>query len=458
MKSPNHNKFQADAEKIVFDRTHRGKIRFNMSKYKQAVAKGRERYVSFQNARLKAEELKEHAINNLHDYLIEFENNFTKNGGIVHWATNKEEAISIISKILTENNVKTVVKSKSMTTEEIDFNEEVEKMGVTSIESDLGEYIVQLAGEKPYHIVTPAMHKSKNDVAQLFNEKFDFPLDSTAEEMTALARKNLRDIFINADAGITGANFIIPDIGGIAITENEGNAIMTTSFPPIHIAIAGIEKVIPKFEHLALFWPHLALNGTGQAITVYNSVFSGPKKTGELHGPEQMHVVLLDNGRTNLYKNKKFRKALTCIRCGACLNACPIYKNVGGYTYATTYQGPIGTVISPHLNTFDEFGHLSFACSLCGNCSEVCPVKIPLHNLIIHNRKLSVENKSSISDNLAMSFFSKMMKKRSVWDVPNNKAKDFGFRLVGQSKWGKYKRLPRFSEKSFRNSYRQKKK
>ena len=347
-------KFQADAARVSFDEKHRNTIRFNMGKYYAAVSKGRARYQDFEATRQKAAAIKRHTLEHLADYLLQFEKNFTANGGTVLWARTADDAIAYITEIFKENNVKSVVKSKSMTTEEIELNENLKKVGVESVETDLGEYIVQLAGERPYHIVTPAMHKSKADIAKLFNKHFGFPLESTAEEMTMLAREKLREKYLAADAGITGANFIIADKGAIAVTENEGNGLMSTSFPKIQIAIAGIEKIIPSFKDLGLFWPHLAQNGTGQPITAYSSVFSGPKKANESHGPEKMYVILLDNGRTNLYKQDTFRVALSCIRCGACLNACPIYKNIGGWSYNTTYSGPIGTVISPHLRGFDE--------------------------------------------------------------------------------------------------------
>lgn len=447
--------FKSESERIAFDLKHRKTIRFNMTKYKNAVAKGRARYASLDKARATAERIKQHAIDNLGYYLTQFEKNFTANGGEVRWAKDADEAISIIGEILTDNNVKNVVKSKSMATEEIEFNHEMAKLGIDSVESDLGEYIVQLAGEKPYHIVTPAMHKSKEDVAKLFNEKFGFPINSTPQEMTMLARRNLRDKFTHADAGITGANFIIPDLGAIAVTENEGNALMSTSFPKIHIAIVGIEKVIPRFEYLSLFWPHLALNGTGQAITAYNSVFTGPKKAGDLHGPEKMYVVLLDNGRTNLYSQKDFKKSLTCMRCGACLNACPIYKNIGGYTYATTYQGPIGEVITPHLRDFKEFKHLSYACTLCGNCSSLCPVKVPLHDLILRNRQLAVEKDlTTLAEKQLINTASTIMKHRNLWDITCSKIKTNVMRKVSSNAWGKYKDFPKFSKHSFRQGFR----
>ena len=368
MSTQKHDKFLIDSERLSFDLKHRATISFNMSKYYAAVERGRARYLSLATARQKAASIKRDALQNLEENLIRFEKMFTQRGGKVLWAKNTDEAIGYVKEILLKANAKSVVKSKSMTTEEIHFNEALEAMGIESVETDLGEYIVQLAGEKPYHIVTPAMHKSRQDVARLFNEKFGMPIESTPEQMTALARKNLREKYLNADVGITGANFLISDIGAIAVTENEGNALMSTSFPKIHIAIAGIEKIIPSVDDLSLFWPHLALHGTGQAISVYNTMFLGPRQQGECDGPEEMYVILLDNGRTDLYAKPYQNQALSCIRCGACLNACPIYKNIGGYTYETTYQGPIGTVITPHYKGLAEFKHLTSACSLCGYC------------------------------------------------------------------------------------------
>lgn len=455
MNSSKEKQFKLDSERVAFDLKHRATIAFNMSKYYAAVDKGRARYTSFELARKRAASVKRYALANLGELLVSFENACTANGGKVLWAHDAHEAIAYVTDIFQKNNVKLVVKSKSMTTEEIHFNEEFEKMGVESIETDLGEYIVQLAGEKPYHIVTPAMHKSKADVAKLFNEKFGMPLDSTPEEMTALARKNLRQKYVTADAGITGANFLIADVGAIAVTENEGNALMSTSFPKIHIVIVGIEKVIPSIRDLSLFWPHLALNGTGQAISVYNSLFSGPKKTEDVDGPEQMFVILLDNGRSSLYAKPMQNVALSCIRCGACLNACPIYKNIGGYTYNTTYQGPIGTVITPHYKGVGEFKHLSTACSLCGKCSEMCPVKIPLHELILNMRKQLIDNNfSPVGERIAMKSFATVMKQYRSLDFVNGNIKNMLFRLFASSLWGKRRALPQFSKHSFRGQWK----
>lgn len=453
MTSHTKQKFILDSEKITENITHRNTIRFNMGKYHAAVLNGNARYANKELARDKAASIKQHAIANLPEFLEQFEKNFTNNGGKVLWAKSSEDAVRFISNILKEHSVTSVVKSKSMTTEEIELNEALEHIGIESVETDLGEYIVQLAGEKPYHIVTPAMHKSKQDVAKLFNEKFNSPIESTPEELTGLARVNLRKKYIEAGAGITGANFIIPDIGGIAVTENEGNAIMSTAFPKIHIAIAGIEKVIPSYKDLALMWPHLAQFGTGQAITVYNSIFTGPKKANEAHGPEKMYVILLDNGRTDLFKHPHLQQSLTCIRCGACLNACPIYHNIGGYTYNTTYQGPIGSVISPHLNSFSDFSHLNNACSLCGNCTTVCPVKIPLHEFILKNRQEIVEKEQRpFLEKILIKSFVFGASHRSLLNIGGG-LKNFAFKLTGNKIWGPKRVFPEFAKESFSKQY-----
>lgn len=444
--------FKKASENIAFDLTHRKKIHFNISKYNAAVDRGNLRYNDKEFAKKLAANKKRTALENLPELLLEFEKNFTRNGGVVLWAENSKEAISYISTILKENNAKLVIKSKSMTTEEIELNEELEKIGIESVESDLGEYIVQLAHEKPYHIVTPAMHKSKQDVADLFHEKFNSPLDSSPEELTAIARKNLREKFLTADAGITGANFILPDIGGIAVTENEGNALMSTAFPKIHIVVAGIEKVIPSFKDLSHFWPHLALHGTGQSITVYNTIFTGPRKQEEVNGPEKMFVILLDNNRSDLY-NKEQNIALSCIRCGACLNACPIYKNIGGYSYATTYQGPIGTLVTPHLSDFEKYKHLYSACSVCGNCSDVCPVKIPIHDQILFNRSVITSQSNSLSAESLMMKGYRFLMLHPIFMKTGGWIKNSTLSFLFKNFWGRKRQFPHF-KKPFRNSYK----
>jgi L-lactate dehydrogenase complex protein LldF len=373
------------------DLAHRRTINFNIGRYNASVPKGKEQYSDVHLARERAKNIKWRAIETLDQQLEEFEKHFTNRGGKLLWAENGAQAIEEIIKICKEKNCKTLVKSKSMVTEEIHLNRAMEENGIESIETDLGEYIQQLDGEAPYHIVTPAMHKSKEDVARLFAEKLGTGPNLSPLELTLVARNILREKYVQAEIGVTGANFIISDIGGVAVTENEGNARLSCAFPKTHIVIVGIEKVIPSLTDLALFWPLLSTFGTGQKITSYNSIISGPRQPGEADGPDEMYVILLDNGRTNILKNPVQRESLYCIRCGACLNACPVYKNIGGHTYGATYSGPIGSVITPHLQGMEDFKHLSFASSLCGNCTEVCAVKINLHELLLDNRKESVE-------------------------------------------------------------------
>lgn len=370
----------------------KGNLTHNIAQYAKALPHGKGQFTDFDAAKQLANQKKRYALAHLPALLEMFEQNARNNGIEVLWAEHTRHALTFIDRICVENGCKTVVKSKSMTTEELHLNPHLEKRGIAVFETDLGEYIQQLSQEPPIHILTPAMHKKREEVAALFREKFQTPEDLSASELTAVARKNLREKFVQADAGITGANFILPDIGGIALTENEGNARLSISFPKIHIVVAGIEKMLPSYRDLALFWPLLSTMGTGQYITSYSSVVTGARRRGEIDGPEKMYVILLDNGRSAIYQDIRLRESLFCIRCGACLNACPVYVHVaGGHAYGTTYTGPIGSVIAPHLQGMQHYGHLSYASSLCGACSEVCPVKIPIHQLLLYNRTQMVQ-------------------------------------------------------------------
>ncbi len=449
--------FLKKAEKIAFDKVHREKIKFNISRYDKAVDKGKAIYANLDLARDRAGYIKYKTINELERYLIEFEDNFTRNGGKVIWAADAREAINAVLKIARENKVKKVVKSKSMTTEEIDLNKFLSQGNIESVETDLGEFIVQQAGQRPYHIVTPAMHMSKEDIAGLYHRKFNTDENLTPQELTLYTRKLLREKFIHADMGISGANFLIADTGSIALTENEGNAMLSMSFPKIHIAIAGIEKLIPRLENLGLFWPLLASHGTGQNMTVYNSIISGPRKGKEKDGPEKMYVILLDNGRTRLLAKERQRQALSCIRCGACLNACPVYKNIGGHTYDTTYSGPIGAVITPYMKDLKAYNHLSFASSLCGKCTEVCPVKIPIHQLLLANRDDAVKNGFyTYFDKASINISTKVLSSRKMLDMTGGKMKNFGAGIFVDSVWGPRRELPKFADKSFSKQWREK--
>src|SRR6187200_312204 len=441
---------------IASDLDHRKKINFNIGKYNAVVPQGKMQFSDIETARKKAKNQKWKVMEKLDKYLEQFEFNFTRNGGKVIWAENAEEAQKAILEICQAENCRTVVKSKSMATEEIHLNDFLEEHGIESIETDLGEYIQQLDGEPPYHIVTPAMHKSKEDVAKLFAEKLGTDPKLTPEQLTLVARDVLRKKYVEAEVGITGANFIIADIGGIAITENEGNARLSCSMPKTHIVVAGIEKVIPSMNDLALFWPLLATYGTGQKITVYSTIVTGPRQEKESDGPEEMYVILLDNGRTNILANEKSRESLYCIRCGACLNACPVYKNIGGHAYEATYSGPIGSVITPHLNGMKEWKHLSYASSLCGNCTEVCAVKINLHELLLENRHEAVdEGDSSFAERTGWKLWKQAMLKRSMMNMGNRTIKNWVANTLLKG-WKEHRSEMEFPKKSFNRMWKEK--
>lgn len=440
------------------DLDHRRKINFNIGKYNAVVPVGKKQFANMMQTREWAKNRKWEAIEHLDKYLLDFEKKITERGAKVLWAADAKEAQAYIGEICAARNCKTLVKSKSMVTEEIHLNDYLESKGIESVETDLGEYIQQLDGESPYHIVTPAMHKSKEDVARLFAEKLGTPPGLTPEELTIVARKKLREKYVEAEVGVTGANFILPDIGAIALTENEGNARLSCAWPKTHIVVVGIEKVIPSVHDLPVFWPLLSTFGTGQKVTVYNTIVAGPRQANETDGPEEMIVILLDNGRTNLLANKQAREALYCIRCGACLNACPVYKNIGGHAYETTYSGPIGKVITPHLSGMDEYKHLSYASSLCGNCTEVCPVRINLHELLLDNRREAVvTGESNIAERVAWKAWKTASLSRLMMNAGNGKMKNWVVNKIFKG-WTAHRNELHFSSKTFNEMWKERNK
>jgi L-lactate dehydrogenase complex protein LldF len=455
MQSIYADSFLAKSAEKAFDKEHRRKLNFNIGKYNAVVPKGLEQFTNLPRVKELAKNRKWEAIEHLDLYLTQFEEQITKRGAKVFWAEDSEQALNYIGDICEEKKCKSIVKSKSMVTEEIHLNNYLESIGVESIETDLGEYIQQMDGEAPYHIVTPAMHKSKEDVAKLFAEKLGTDINLTPAQLTMVARKNLRAKYTSAEIGISGANFIIPDIGGIALTENEGNARLSVSMPKTHIVIVGIEKVIPSMSDLGLFWPLLSSFGTGQQVTVYNSIITGPKQLGELDGPEEMYVILLDNGRTELLANTNAREALYCIRCGACLNTCPVYKNIGGHAYDTTYSGPIGSVITPHLRGMHDYKHLSYASSLCGSCTDVCPVRINLHQLLLENRRESVVGgESDYSEKLAWKIWKQSSLSRRIMNQGSAPIKNWLVNKMFKG-WSAQRAPLSFPKKSFNQLWRE---
>lgn len=448
--------FLASSTIKAADREHRRKINFNIGKYAAAVPKGKQQFLDVNLAREKAKNAKWKAIATLDKQLEAFESIITRRGAKVIWAEDASQALEAIGRICREKKCKTLVKSKSMVTEEIHLNDYLLSIGVDSIETDLGEYIQQLDGEPPYHIVTPAMHKSKEDVAKLFAEKLGTDPKATPEQLTLKAREVLREKYVQAEIGITGANFIVADMGGIAVTENEGNARLSCAWPATHIVIVGIEKVIPSLADLSLFWPLLATYGTGQRVTVYNSLLTGPRQAGETDGPQDMYVILLDNGRTHILADERQRESLYCIRCGACLNVCPVYKNIGGHAYGVTYSGPIGSVITPHLQGMEEYKHLSYASSLCGSCTEVCAVRINLHELLLENRYQSVrEGKTDPVEKFVWRAWKQAMLFRPALNMVNGKMKNWFVNKVAKG-WTAQRGELQFPDKSFNQRWRDK--
>jgi L-lactate dehydrogenase complex protein LldF len=402
--------------------------------------------------RERAKNIKWEAIENLDKYLLEFEQKITARGATVIWANDTAEAQEAIGKICKERNCKTLVKSKSMVTEEIHLNDFLEASGIESVETDLGEYIQQLDGEPPYHIVTPAMHKSKEDVAKLFANKLGTKPDLTPEELTQVARIKLREKYTEAEVGVTGANFLIADIGAIAITENEGNAGLTTSIPKIHIVIAGIDKLLPSLSDLDLFLPLLSTYGTGQTITAYNHIISGPRQSDEMDGPEELYVILLDNGRTNVLAQNTQRQALSCIQCGACQYACPVYR-------ATTpgeFPSPVEAITVPLKTGDPDLQKLSYASTLCGACKDVCPVKIDLPKLLLQNRKDFVDQgHATRSEKLFYYVWKRAMLKRDRLNWKGIKAGKFIMENLYKSKDG-LRKMPLKAPKSFNEQMREK--
>jgi L-lactate dehydrogenase complex protein LldF len=349
-----------------------------------------------------------------------------------------------------------------MTSEEIHLNHALEHEGFEVVESDLGEFIVQLRQEAPYHIVFPAMHLTRGDIQELFNRELKANSTDNPEELTMVARRVLRQKYIHADIGFTGANFAIAETGMISITENEGNARLTAALPKTMITLLGIEKVLPRLEDLALFLPLLATSGTGQALTGYNTMYGGPRQPGESDGPEEWHVVLLDNRRTELLADPEQRDALHCIRCGACLNVCPIFRNVGGHTYGTTYSGPIGSVITPHLRGLQDWKHLSFSSSLCGACTETCPVKIDLAHHLLQNRRNSTQEKQSFLWKTGFQIFSFIFNRPALYKLiaPLGRIGQKLHPLVKGTKldpaysWTKTREAPKIAGQTFKEYWR----
>ena len=385
-----------------------------------------------------AEQVKSHALTHLGQYLEEAEARLVERGVQVHWAETAEDVHRVLEHLVTEHGVRRVVKAKTMLSEEVGVNPFLDRRGIEVFETDLGEYIIQLLGEPPSHIVGPAIHRSLEDTRALFHERLGTPLDSSPEELAKAARAVLREAFLTADLGISGANFLVAETGSIALIENEGNIRMSTSLPRVHIALIGIEKVLPRWTDLSTFLQVTAKSATGQPIGTFVSIIQGPGASvaEEPDGPEELHI---DNGRTRLLADSEAWEALRCVRCGACLNICPVYRQTGGHAYGYVYSGPLGAVVSPGLIGLEQALPLPFASSLCGACADVCPVRIPIPHLIHVWRQRAVEG--GLTDRTTRSAM-------QAWTAAATRPRLFGWveRLMAMLPEGLARRLPLLSE------------
>jgi len=382
---PTSETFPANVESALADATLRGALARATDLFGERRAAAIGAVPDWEALREQARAVKAHTLARLDLYLEQFVERVEVSGMRVHWARDAKEACALVAGIARAAGAKRLVKSKSMTTEEIGLNAALERDGCEPVETDLGEWIIQLAGETPSHIIVPAIHKTKAQIAELFVDKLHIEKSDDVEVLTATARRLLREHFAAADLGISGVNFGVAETGTILILENEGNARLTTSLPRVHVAVMGIEKVIPRFADLEVFLRLLPRSGTGQHLTSYQSLLTGPE-AAEREGPRELHLVLLDNGRAELLKEAVMRQTLACIRCGACLNACPVYRAIGGHAYGSVYPGPIGAILTPQLFGAEKAQHLPFASSLCGACRDVCPVKIDIPNVLLELR------------------------------------------------------------------------
>jgi len=462
-------RFEQDSEKALRNKSLQKALVNVTNRFRSARNKASEGVPDWEGLRTAAREIKKETIENLDKYLLMLEESVKRAGGKVHWARDAEQASQLIINIAREGNVKLVVKSKSMATEEIELNSSFEDAGIKVVETDLGEYIIQLAGEHPSHIIAPAIHKTKEDISKLFSEKLGIPRYDKPEELTKVAREKLRGEFLNADMGVSGANFAVAETGTIVVVENEGNARLTTTVPKIHVALVGIEKLIPRYEDLSLFLTVLARSATGQKSSTYVSFITGPKLSTDIDGPEEFHLVLLDNGRSKILASEETRESLYCIRCGACLNICPVYRKVGGHSYGWVYSGPIGAIITPQLMGIDKASELPFASSLCGACKDICPVKIDFPKVLLELRKDVVESKkgsTNILERFGIRLWRFTVEHESIYNLTNKLSYYFQLPWKGSngklnslpypfSRWTDQRDFPAVAKKTFRDRWKE---
>ncbi|MED4727663.1 LutB/LldF family L-lactate oxidation iron-sulfur protein [Aneurinibacillus migulanus] len=459
--------FFGRVNKALIDEQLRKAVPFTQDRLRDGRFQAADELGNVEEWRDLAAQIRMHTIENLDSYLEQLTDNVVQNGGHVHFASTAGDAVAHVLRIAKENNARSIIKSKSMVSEEIHLNKHLESEGLRVIESDLGEYIIQLAGETPSHLIAPAIHKTRAQVAELFSDVAGRTLSDETAELCQFAREELRREFLEADIGISGCNFAVAESGSVVLISNEGNARLTTTLPKVHIAIMGMERLVPTWEELDIVVSMLTRSATGQKISVYMTAMSGPRRPQDIDGPEEFHLIVLDNGRSDIL-GTAYQEVLKCIRCGACLNVCPVYRHIGGHAYGGVYSGPIGAVLTPLLEGYKEWKELPFASSLCGACTEVCPVKIPLHDLLIEHRKDEVERGHvSWQEKLAFKGFGYLTTHSSLYD----KAVRAGHMATGWlanddviekgpgpiAGWTSVRDLPRPAKQSFREWWKKEK-
>ncbi|MGF7453689.1 LutB/LldF family L-lactate oxidation iron-sulfur protein [Pasteurella bettyae] len=439
-------------------------VRKALVKAQETIGANRQRMVdelgNWEEWRDAAAQIRNHVLANLDAYLYQLSEKVTENGGHVFFAETAEEATNYIKQVAKAKNAQKIVKSKSMVTEEIGMNHVLEAEGINVIETDLGEYLLQIVGDKPSHIVVPAIHKDRHKIRQDLQDMLGYNGSETPEEMTAFVRQKIRQDFLEADIGISGCNFAVAETGSVCLVTNEGNLRMATTVPKTHIAVMGMERLAPTFQEVDVLITMLARSAVGAKLTAYNTWLTGPRLEGETDGPEEFHLVIVDNGRSKILESK-FKEVLRCIRCGACLNTCPAYRQIGGHGYGSIYPGPIGSVISPLLGGYEEFKELPYACSLCTACNSVCPVKIPLAQLILkHRENIAQSGMTPMAERLSIFGFNFANSHPTLWKVGVKVGAKVASKFIKNGKtpvnfgalaeWTKARDLPNAEGESFR--------
>ena len=442
-----------ESSALAFDEEHWQKINYSTGCFENNFVKGKENYRNLELEKQRAYTLRNKSLLNTEKLLVDFETHFAENGGKVLWARNADDALTMIFDLIRKEKANAIMRSNSTVLDEIELNGFLERKNIRVVETEVGRFVLQKGQQKSYHPLSPSIHLSKEENNAILTSNFKLKPDSSVKQMVNFVRHEVGVETQDVSICVTGANFLLSDTGGVVLTENEGNILKSTSLAKIHIVVAGIAKVIPNMDDLSVLLPLLSLHSNGQSMAACNSITFGPSTTG--NGPEQMYVILLDNNRSQLLAHETQRKVMSCIHCGACISICPVYKNIGGYSYGTKHIGPVGTVMAPLMEGLEDYNYLNSACSLCGKCVDICPVKIPLDDLIIENRHLAIMEKTG-------SARYESLVKAMIWHCKTRKKMDGPLffkklemkRLLGPL-WGEERPMPEFAAKSFSQQWRE---